>query len=94
MKVTISIDYIRLKTNLKNIQVLIFTKKSFFCTSLNFTKSYSRVLGDLGGFVQLIPGSYKTDKPIKTPGVDKFHLKCDCIIGPIINGIRAHILYV
>ena len=41
----------------------------------------------------MIPGSCKNDKPITTTGFDRIHLKCDCIIGSIVNGIREPILY-
>ena len=38
-------------------------------------------------------GSYKSDEPINITGIDKVHLKCDCIQGSIVNGIREPILY-
>ena len=41
----------------------------------------------------MIAGSYKSDKPINITGIDKIHLKCDCIQGSIVNGIREPILY-
>ena len=41
----------------------------------------------------MIAGSYKSDKPINITGIDKIHLKCDCIHGSIVNGIREPILY-
>ena len=93
VKVTITIDDIRLKSNLKINQTLIFTKKSFFYTILGFTQSYSYPLDDIDGFYQLIKGSYKSDKPINITGIDKTHLKCDCIQGSIVNGIREPILF-
>ena len=40
VKVTITIDDIILKSNLKTNQTLIFTEKSFFCTILGFTQSH------------------------------------------------------
>ena len=40
----------------------------------------------------MIAGSYKSDKPIIITGIDKIHLKCDCIQGSIVNGIREPIL--
>ena len=40
VKVSITIDYIGLKANLKINQTLIFTKKSFFCTLLCFNQNY------------------------------------------------------
>ena len=40
-----------------------------------------------------MPGTYKTDKPTNFTGSDKVHLKCDCIDGKIVNGVREPILY-
>ena len=93
VKVSITIDDIRLKSNLKINQTLIFTEKSFSYTILGFTQSRSYPLDDIDGFYQLIAGSYKSDKPINITGIDKIHLKCDCIQGSIVNGIREPILY-
>ena len=93
VKVNITIYDIRLKSNIKINQTLIFTEKSFFYTSLGFTQSRSYPLHDIDGFYQLIAGSYKSDKPINITGIDKCRLKCDCIQGSIVNGIREPILY-
>ena len=92
VKVNITID-IRLKSNLKNNQTLIFTNKSFFYTILGFTQSHQVPSNDIEGFYQRLPGSYKSDKPINITGIDKIHLKCDCIQGSIVNGIREPISY-
>ena len=78
---------------MKTNQTLIFTNKSFFCAILGFTQSHSYPLDDIDGFYQLIAGSYKSDKPNNIRGIDKFHLKCDCIDGSIVNGTREPILY-
>ena len=93
VKVNITIDDIRLKSNIKNNQTLIFTEKSFFYTILGFTQSRSYPLDDIDGFYQLIAGSYKSIKPINITGIDKIHFKCDCIQGSIVNGIREPTLY-
>ena len=50
IKVNITIDEIRLKSNLKINQTLIFTEKSFFYTSLGFTQSRYYPLDDIDGF--------------------------------------------
>ena len=93
VKVNITIDDVRLKSNLKTNQTLIFTEKSFFYTKLGFTRSHSYPLDDIDVFHQLIEGSYKSDKPNNITGIDKIHLNCDCINGSIVNGVREHILY-
>ena len=93
VKVNITIDDIRLKTNLKINQTLIFTERSFFYTILGFTQSRSYPLDDIDGHYQIRAGSYKSDRPINITGIDKIHLKCDCIQGSIVNGIREPILY-
>ena len=93
VKVTVSIDDIRLKSNLKINQTLIFTEKSFFYTILGYTQSRSYPLEDINGHYQLIAGSYKSNRPINITGIDKVHLKCDCIQGSIVNGIREPILF-
>ena len=93
VKINIAIDDIRLKSNLKINQTLIFTNKSFFYTILGSTQSHSYPLDDIDGFYQLIAGSYISDKPINITGIDKIHLKSDCIQGSIVNGIREPILY-
>ena len=90
VKVSVTNDDIRIKSNLKINQTLIFTEKSFFYTILGFTQSRSN---PLDSFHQLIAGSYESDKPINITGIDKVHLKCDCIQGSIVNGIREPILY-
>ena len=88
-----TIDDIRLKSNLKINQTLIFTKKSFFYTIVGFTQSLSYPLDDIDGFYQLIAGLYQSNKPINITGIDKIHLKCDCINVSIVNGVREPILY-
>ena len=93
VKVYNTIEEIRLKSNLKINQTLIFTEKSFFYTIFGFTQSRSYPLDDNEGFYQLIAGSYESDKPIKITGIDKVHLKCDCIRGSIVNGKREPILF-
>ena len=93
VKVNVTIDDIRLKSNLKTNQTLIFTEKSFFYTILGFPRSRSHPLDDIDGFYHLIAGSYKSDKPINITGIDKIHLKCDCIQRSIVNGKREPNLF-
>ena len=93
VKVIVTIDDVRLKSNLKINQTLIFTEKSFFYTILGFTRSRSYPLDDIKGFYELISGTYKSDRPINITGTDKIHLKCDCIQRSIVNGKREPILF-
>ena len=41
----------------------------------------------------MIAGSFESDKPINITGIDKCHLKADCIQGSIVNGKREPVLY-
>ena len=93
MKVNITIDDIRLKSNSITNKAIRSTKGSFFYIFLGFTYSHSEVLGDTPGFVQLIPGGYKIDKLINITGIDKIHSKCDCFQGSKVNRVRETILY-
>ena len=93
MKVSVTLDDVILKSNLKTNQILIFTKKSFFYTILGFTRSPSYPLDDIEGLYRMIAGSYESDKPINITGIDEIHLKCDCVNGPIVIGVREPILY-
>ena len=93
MKINVTIDERKNKTDLKINQSLIFTNKSFFYTILGFTQSHQGPLNNIDGFYQLISGSYKSEKPINITGIDKVHLRSNCIDGSIVNGIRESILY-
>ena len=93
VKVNTTIDDIKLKSNLKNNQTLIFTYKSFFYNILGFTQSHQGPLNDIEGFYRILPGSQKINKPINNTGIEKVHLKADCIQGSIVNGVREPILY-
>ena len=92
VKVSVTIDDVRLKSNLKTNQTLILIEKSFFYSILGFIRSQSYPLDDIDGFYQLVLGLYKSDKPINITRIDKIHLKCECIQGSIVNGVRKPIL--
>ena len=70
VKVSVTIDDIRLKSNLKTNQTLFFTEKSFFYTILGFTRSRFHPLDDIDVFYQLIAGSCKSDRPINITEID------------------------
>ena len=61
-------------------------------TILGFFQSHSVPLFDIDGYIQLIPDTYKSDRPINITAIVKVHLKCDCVNGSIVNGIRESIL--
>ena len=41
----------------------------------------------------MIPGKYRSVRPINITGIVKIHLKCDCIQESIVNCTRKHFLY-
>ena len=58
--VKLKIVDIRLKSNLTTNKTMTFTEKTSFYTNFGFIQSHSGPIGDIEGFVQLIPGSYKS----------------------------------
>ena len=93
MKESVTIDIIRLKSNIENNQTLIFTKRSFFYTILGFRQSHSGPLGDFDGYIQITQDTYKSDRPINVTAIDQAHLKCKCIDGSIVDGCKQPILF-
>ena len=95
VKINITIDDIRLKSNLTTNETFRFTEKSFFYTTLGFTQSHLGPLGDNKGFVLV----EKFQEPIEAIGplilleTKKIHLRCDCINGSIVNGCSEPILF-
>ena len=53
LKVSVTIDDVRLKSNIKIDQTLTFTNKSFFYTILGFTQSHQCPLNDIEGSYQI-----------------------------------------
>ena len=39
------------------------------------------------------PGTHTSEKPVMITTTDKVHLKCDCVDGSIVSGIREQILF-
>ena len=93
VKVKTPIDDIGLRLNLTIKKSIRFTKMSFFPTILGFIQYHSGPSGGIEGFLQLIPGTYKSVNTKKTISVDKVHFKCDCLNGSIVNDCRQPILY-
>ena len=88
VKVDITTDDIKFKSNLSTNKTIRYTKNSFFYVIVGFTLSHLGPLSDFKGFIQMTPGIYKSDKPINFTGIDKILLKCYCIQGSTVNGIR------
>ena len=93
VKIKITTDDVGLKSKLPTNRTIRCTKKPSLKIFLGFTQSHSGELSDIEGFVQLILGSYKSDQIVNITGIYKIHLKCDCVQGSIVNGIRESILY-
>ena len=79
VKIDVTIDERKYKTDVETNQTLIFTNKRFFYTILGSTQSHSYPLNDIDVFYQLIAGSYKNDKPINITRIDEVHLKCNVV---------------
>ena len=93
VKVNITIEVFSLKSNLTTSKTIRFSRKLSFYTILGFTQSHSGVLCDIDGYIQLLSGIYKSERPVNITGVDKNHLKRVCSIVSVVNGIREPILY-
>ena len=67
--------------------------KSVLTTSnpIHFNSELNKVLG----FIQrdYLSGTHTSEKPVMITTTDKVHLKCDCVDGSIVNGIREQILF-
>ena len=86
VRVNITVDDVRLKSNLTTKKKQQSLLKGLFLNNTKFRRIHWGELGDIDGFVQIIPGTSKGDKPINITSIDKVHLKCDCIKGSIVNG--------
>ena len=58
---------------------------------IHFNSELNKVLG----FTQrdYPSGTHTSEKPVMITTTDKVHLKCDCVDGSIVNGIREQILF-
>ena len=85
-EILIRLDDITRKTKLvvrSGIIAIRFDEKSFFSTILGFTPGW-----DYKHYIQ-----YLSQKIINLSSANKIHLKCDCIDGSVVNGIREPILF-
>ena len=84
--IVISFDDITMKPILivrRGIIAIRFDEKSFFSTMLGFTSGW-----DYKHF-----NKYTSQKVLNLGIPNKIHLKCDCIDGSVLNGIRQPILF-
>ena len=56
---------------------------------------FNSELNNLLGFTKTrySEGTHISEKPVMITTTDKVHLKCDCVDGSIVNGIREQILF-
>ena len=83
--IVIEYDDITMKTKLvvqSGIIAIRFDEKSFFSSILGFT----------AGWDYKHYNKYVSQKVVKLDNTNKIHLKCDCIDGSVLNGIRQPIL--
>ena len=67
--------------------------KSVLTTS-NYIHFNSRLNILLGFTLKDYPsGNHTSEKPVMITTTDKVHLKCDCVDGSIVNGIREQTLF-
>ena len=84
--IDIEYDDITMKTKLVvryGIIAIRFDEKSFFSTVLGFNS----------GWDYKFYNKYVSQKIVNLSNTNKIHLKCDCIDGSLVNGIRQPILY-
>ena len=84
--IVIEYDDIKMKTKLDvkaGIIAIRFDEKSFFSTIIGFTPGW-----DYKHY-----NKYISQKIVNLGGTNKIHLKCDCIDGSVVDGVRQAILY-
>ena len=76
-----------------NIEADTISMKSVLTTSnpIYFNSKVNELLGFTN--THYIQGTHISEKPVMITTTDKFHLKCDCVDGSIVNGIREQILF-
>ena len=77
-----------------NIQADTISMKSILSTSNHIV--FNSELNNFLGFTKTRypAGTHKSEKPVMITTTDKVHLKCDCVDGSIVNGIREQILFI
>ena len=76
-----------------NIEADTISMKSLLTTSnpIYFNSKLNELLGFTN--THYIQGTHISEKPVMITTTDKVHLKCDCVDGSIVNGIREQILF-
>ena len=76
-----------------NIQADTISMKSILSSSNH--NVFNSELNILLGFTnkEYPAGIHRSEKPVMITTTDKVHLKCDCVDGSIVNGIREQILF-
>ena len=76
-----------------NIEADTMSMKSVLTTS--YSIYFNSELNTLLGFTNkgYTAGTHISEKPVMITTTDKVHLKCDCVDGSIVNGIREQILF-
>ena len=76
-----------------NIEADTISMKSVLTTSNPIY--FNSKLNELLGFTDTsyIEGTHISEKPVMITTTDKVHLKCDCVDGSIVNGIREQIFF-
>ena len=92
LKVNITIDDIRLRSNITTNKTIKFSQKFFFYMILRFTQSHSSLFDNpLNGYIKKLAGTYNSEKPINTTGIDRIHLECDSFNGYVVS-LRCPVL--
>ena len=75
------------------IEADTISMKSGLTTSISI--HFNSELNKLSGFTNTDypAGTHKSEKPVMITTTDKVHLKCDCVDGSIVNGVREQILF-
>ena len=75
------------------IQADTISMKSILSSSNHIV--FNSELNNLLGFTKTrySEGPHISEKPVMITTTDKVHLKCDCVDGSIVNGIREQILF-
>ena len=83
------------KINGLNINIEADTKSMKSVLTTSNPIYFNLKLNELLGFTMeyYIQGTHISEKPGMITTTDKVHLKCDCVDGSIVNGIREQILF-